>query len=66
MQFIVTENISQPYAIESETAEAAIKARQNGEGTALPSRNQGYNVQARPQAREKVSPEQVPVATPKT
>lgn len=57
MHFIVTENISQPYTIEAETAEAAIKARETGEGIPLPSRSVSRHVQVRTQ------PPQRPVAT---
>lgn len=39
MQFVVNENIVQPYAVEAETAEEAISARERGEGVPLPSRN---------------------------
>jgi hypothetical protein len=49
MQFIVTENLTQLYVVDAATAEAAIAARQRGEGTPLPSRNQTFSAQARPQ-----------------
>lgn len=48
MQFIVIEQTMQQWAIEAETAEQAIKMRQNGEGEVLGTRTQSFSTQVRP------------------
>jgi hypothetical protein len=48
MQFIVSEVTAQPYAIEADTVEAAIEAREKGQGTKLPNRTVTRTAMPRP------------------
>lgn len=50
MQFIVNETITQPYLIEANSVEEAIRLREQGKGETLPSRSINRNAQLKPVA----------------